>query len=105
MSVEVRTPLASCPSPWPSCVPYMVPLSWPSIAIIGPARALASSGRPASIVFDICSAIGSQSVRQVGMVFSSQSTGVHAAVLVTPAGSVVCSSSHTSARRTASATA
>ena len=52
----------------------------------GPAMALASSGSADAHTVAICSAIGSHSRFQVSRVWSTQSLGVQATVLVVPAG-------------------
>ena len=105
MSVEVNTSRDNVPRAWPSCEPKAMPPIWVIIAISGPAMALASSGRADAHTVDICSATGSHNRFQVARVLSTHSLGVHATVLVVPAGRGVTPSSHVSANRTASPTA
>ena len=82
-----------------------MPPIWVIIAISGPAICWASSGSAEVHMVAIWAAIGSHSRFQVSMVLSTQSCGVHATVLVAPAGRAHAPSSQVSARCTASATA
>ncbi len=105
MSVEVSTSLDNLPSAWPSCEPNAMPPIWEIIDSSGPAIALASSGSAEVHTDEICWATGSHSRFQVSSVWSIQSVGDHAEVVVVPAGRAVDPSSQVSASRTASAIA
>ena len=105
MSLAVSTSPASPPSAAPTWLPNMAPPALPSMPISGPAIALASSGIALPIAPTTCSATGSTSTRQTSVVCSIHSARLQAAVVVTPEGSTVASSSQWSARRMASATA
>ena len=72
--------------------------------ISGPAIALASSGIALPMAPTTCSATGSTRTRHTSVVCSIHSARLQAAVVVTPEGSTVASSSQWSARRMASAT-
>ena len=73
--------------------------------ISGPAMACISSGRTSPIAVPTRSATGSTSSCQAGRVASTHSARLHATAEPEPEGSEVTSSSHRSARRTASCTA
>ena len=104
MSLAVSTSPARPPSAAPTWLPNMAPPALPIIPIRGPAIALASSGIALPIAATTCSATGSTSTRHTSVVCSIHSARLHAAVVVTPEGSTVASSSQWSARRIASAT-
>ena len=113
---------ASSPIAVPICPPSIAP---PSCRIIGASAlsppipcsiAFMSGGMSAStdegskaIMLPMAStalaAIGSHSVAHTGKVASSHSDSDHASIFLMPDGNVVTSSSHRSARRTASVTA
>lgn len=97
MSVDVRTSFDKVPSAWPSCEPKAMPPICVIIDSSGPAMDFASSGSDDAHTVEICSATGSQSRFHVSSVLSTQSVGVHATVLVVPAGSAVTPSSQVSA--------
>ena len=82
----------------------MAPPALPIIPIRGPAIALASSGIALPMAPTTCSATGSTSTRHTSVVSSIHSARLQAAVVFTPEGSTVDSSSQWSASRIASAT-
>ncbi len=104
MSLAVSTSPARPPSAAPTWLPNMAPPALPIIPIRGPAMALASSGIALPIAPTTCSATGSTSTRHTSVVCSIHSARLQAAVVVTPEGSTVASSSQWSASRIASAT-
>ena len=73
--------------------------------ISGPAMACISSGSTSPMALPTRSATGSTSSRQAGRVASTHSARLHATAVPAPEGRAVASSSHRSARRTASCTA
>ena len=105
MSLAVSTSPARPPSAAPTWLPNIAPPALPSIPISGPAIALASSGIALPMAPTTCSATGSTRTRQTSVVCSIHSARLQAAVVVTPEGSTVASSSQWSASRIASATA
>ena len=104
MSLAVSTSPASPPSAGPTWLPNIAPPALPSIPISGPAIAWASSGIALPIAPTTCSATGSTSTRHTSVVCSIHSARLQAAVVLTPEGSTVASSSQWSASRMASAT-
>jgi hypothetical protein len=104
MSEAVSTSPAIAPSPEPTCEASMEPMALPSMPRIGPLIAAASAGRALPSAPTDDAAIGSTSTFQTSVVPTTHSARLQAAVEVTPEAKPVVSSSHRSARRTASAT-
>ena len=104
MSLAVSTSPARPPSAAPTWLPNIAPPALPSIPIRGPAIALASSGIALPMAPTTCSATGSTRTRHTSVVCSIHSARLQAAVVFTPEGSTVASSSQWSASRMASAT-
>ena len=104
MSLAVSTSAARPPSAAPTWLPNSAPPTLLSIPISGPAMARVSSGIASPMAATTCSATGSTSTFHTGVVCSIHSARLQAAVVVTPEGSTVASSSQWSASRIASAT-
>ena len=104
MSLAVSTSPARPPSAAPTWLPNMAPPALPIMPMRGPAIAWASSGIASPIAPTTCSATGSTSTRHTSVVCSIHSARLQAAVVFTPEGSTVASSSQWSASRMASAT-
>ncbi len=105
MSVEPTTSPASTPTACPICVPNMAPPIDRIMPISGPAMACISSGRTSPMAAPTRSATGSTSSCHAGRVASTHSARDQATAEPAPDGRDVTSSSHRSARRTASSTA
>ena len=105
MSEAPSTSLDRAPTPWPTWLATMAPVALPSMPSRGPAIARASSGRALPRAPTAEPAIGSTRRFQTSVVSTIHSARLQAAVVVTPEGKSVASSSQWSARRTASATA
>ena len=105
MSVALNTSVASEPRALPIWPPNIRPPICCMTPISGAAASRISSGSALPKPSTTLVAIGSTSRVHAGWVALSQRRRLHASVPVTPLGSAVLASSHTSASRTASVTA